>query len=150
MSYTTELYQQVILDHNRNPRNFRKIDGVDHECLGHNPLCGDKLTVYLDITEDGIIRDISFEGTGCAISKSSASLMTDFLKGKPAEEGRLIMEEFHKMILGELDPEKDENRLGKLKIFAGVREYPSRTKCATIPWHTFICALEKQSETTTE
>jgi len=150
MSYQNELYQQVILDHNKNPRNFREIEGAVHHCLGHNPLCGDKIAVFLDLDDDGVIKDISFNGSGCAISKASASLMTSFLKGKKVDEARVIFTQFHKMILGELDPEKDENLLGKLKIFVGVRDFPSRTKCATIGWHTLKCALDKEGEVVTD
>ncbi|MDH5542402.1 MAG: SUF system NifU family Fe-S cluster assembly protein [Nitrospinota bacterium] len=150
MSYQNELYQQVILDHNKNPRNFREIEGSAHHCLGHNPLCGDKIAVFLDLDDVGVIQDISFNGSGCAISKASASLMTSFLKGKSVDEARVIFTQFHKMILGELDPEKDENLLGKLKIFVGVRDFPSRTKCATIAWHTLKCALDKEGEVVTD
>jgi len=147
MSYDNELYQQVILDHNRNPRNFREIKNATHSCHGVNPLCGDDMTVYLDVdSEKGVIRDISFVGTGCAISKASSSLMTAYLKGKTLEESRVIFKEFHKMVLGEFDPEKEENHLGKLKLFLGIREYPSRTKCASLAWHTMIGALDKKTE----
>ncbi len=147
MSYDNELYQQVILDHNRNPRNFREIKSATHSCHGVNPLCGDDMTVYLDVdSEKGVIQDISFVGTGCAISKASSSLMTAFLKGKSLEESRVIFNEFHKMVLGEFDPEKQENHLGKLKLFLGIREYPSRTKCASLAWHTMIGALDRKTE----
>ncbi|GMT42837.1 MAG: iron-sulfur cluster assembly scaffold protein [bacterium] len=150
MSYKSELYQQVILDHNRKPRNFREIENPSHSCDGHNPLCGDKLTLYLDVGDDGVIRDISFKGIGCAISKASCSMMTQFLKGKTVTESRLMFEEFHKMILGELDPETGDHHLEKLTIFMGVREYPARTKCATLPWHTLACALDGKQKTMTE
>ncbi len=147
MSYDNELYQQVILDHNRNPRNFREIKNASHHCHGINPLCGDDFTVYVDLDADAeVIQDISFVGTGCAISKSSSSLMTAFLKGKKLEEARAIFEEFHKMILGEFDPDKEEHHLGKLTLFMGIREYPSRTKCASLAWHTLIGALDKKTE----
>jgi nitrogen fixation NifU-like protein len=147
MSYDNELYQQVILDHNRNPRNFREIENATHQCHGINPLCGDDMTIYLDVDpEAGIIKDVSFMGTGCAISKSSSSLMTAFLKGKKIDDARVIFNEFHKMVLGEFDPEKEEHHLGKLTLFMGIREYPSRTKCATLAWHTFIGALDKKTE----
>jgi nitrogen fixation NifU-like protein len=147
MSYDNELYQQVILDHNRNPRNFREIENATHQCHGINPLCGDDMTVYIDVDSDeGIIKDVSFKGTGCAISKSSSSLMTAFLKGKKIDDARVIFNEFHKMVLGDFDPEKEEHHLGKLTLFMGIREYPSRTKCATLAWHTFIGALDKKSE----
>lgn len=147
MSYDNELYQQVILDHNRNPRNFREIKNSTHQCHGINPLCGDDMTVYLDVdSEAGVIKDVSFLGTGCAISKSSSSLMTAFLKGKKIDDVRVIFNEFHKMILGEFDPEKEEHHLGKLTLFMGIREYPSRTKCASLAWHTLIGALDKKAE----
>ncbi|MDA0690363.1 MAG: SUF system NifU family Fe-S cluster assembly protein [Nitrospinae bacterium] len=147
MSYDNELYQQVILDHNRKPRNFHELENATHSCHGVNPLCGDDMTVYLDVDEEhGVLRDISFMGTGCAISKASSSLMTAYLKGKSLEEVRVIFQEFHKMVLGEMDPEKQEHHLGKLKLFRGIREYPSRTKCASLAWHTMIGALDKKSE----
>ncbi|HCG72934.1 MAG TPA: SUF system NifU family Fe-S cluster assembly protein, partial [Nitrospina sp.] len=114
MSYDKELYQQVILDHNRKPRNFHEIEGASHSCHGVNPLCGDDITVYLNVDEDDVIKDVSFLGSGCAISKASTSLMTTFLKGKTVDSARKIKEEFHKMILGTMDPEKDEHSLGKL------------------------------------
>ena len=147
MSYDNELYQQVILDHNRKPRNFHELENATHSCHGVNPLCGDDMTVYLDVDEEhGVLRDISFMGTGCAISKASSSLMTAYLKGKSLEEVRVIFQEFHKMVLGEMDPEKQEHHLGKLKLFRGIREYPSRTKCASLAWHTMIGAMDKKSE----
>ena len=147
MSYDNELYQQVILDHNRKPRNFREIIEATHSCHGVNPLCGDDITVYLDVDNgEGLITDISFQGSGCAISKASTSLMTTFLKGKKIDLARKTKEEFHKMILGELDPEIDEHNLGKLTLFMGIREYPSRTKCASLAWHTLIGALDKKYE----
>lgn len=146
MSYSNELYQQVILDHNRKPRNFREIPKATHSCHGVNPLCGDDITVYLDVDKDGVIQDVSFTGSGCAISKASCSLMTAHLKGKNIEESKVIFDEFHKMVLGEFDPEKQEHHMGKLILFMGVREYPSRIKCASLAWHTMIAALEKQTE----
>ncbi len=145
MSYDKELYQQVILDHNRKPRNFHVIDDASHNCHGVNPLCGDDITVYLNVDEEaGRIDDVSFQGSGCAICKASTSLMTAFLKGKTVEEAMQIKEEFHKMILGEFDPEKEEHHLGKLTLFMGIREYPSRTKCASLAWHTLVGALDKK------
>lgn len=146
MSYGNELYQQVILDHNRNPKNFREIGNPTHSCHGINPLCGDDIFVYLDVDGDDVIKDVSFTGSGCAISKASTSMMTAFLKGKKVEEARVIFDEFHKMVLGEFDPEKQENHLGKLKLFMGIREYPSRTKCASLAWHTLVGALDKKAE----
>ena len=145
MSYDNELYQQVILDHNRKPRNFREIENASHSCHGVNPLCGDDITVYLNVDEgEGKIDEVSFQGSGCAISKASTSMMTTFLKGKSVDEARQIKNEFHKMILGELDPEKEEHHLGKLILFMGIREFPSRTKCASLAWHTLVGALDKK------
>jgi nitrogen fixation NifU-like protein len=144
MSYDKELYQQVILDHNRKPRNFHEIEGASHSCHGVNPLCGDDINVYLKVDEDDVIQEVSFLGSGCAISKASTSLMTTFLKGKKVESARKIKEEFHKMILGEMDPEKEEHNLGKLILFMGIREFPSRAKCASLAWHTLIGALDKK------
>ena len=146
MSYDKELYQQVILDHNRKPRNFHEIKGASHTCHGVNPLCGDDITVYLNVDEEDLIKEVSFLGSGCAISKASTSLMTAFLKGKNVDSARKIKEEFHKMILGEMDPEKDEHSLGKLTLFMGIREFPSRTKCASLAWHTLVGALDKKHE----
>ncbi len=150
MSYDNELYQQVILDHNRKPRNFRDMESSTHSCHGFNPLCGDDYTIYLHVNGDDVIEDVSFMGSGCAISKASSSLMTTYLKGKKVEESRKIFEEFHKMVLGELDPEKQEHHLGKLKLFMGIREYPSRIKCASLSWHTMVGALDKNADVTTE
>lgn len=151
MSYQSELYQQVILDHNKKPRNFRCIEGASHSCDGNNPLCGDDITVYLDLDDNGVIQDVSFAGSGCAISKASASMMTMNIKGKTVDEVRVMFDEFHRMVMGEFDPDTAENHhLGRLTIFTGVREFPSRTKCATLAWHTLICAIEKKGETSTE
>ncbi len=150
MSYSKELYQQVILDHNKKPRNFREMPEATHSCHGFNPLCGDDYTVYLKINGDGVIEDASFMGSGCAISKASSSMMTAFLKGKTVDEARQVFDEFHRMVTGELDPEKEENHLGKLKLFQGVREFSSRVKCASLSWHSMVGALEKNAEVTTE
>ena len=145
MSYNNELYQQVILDHNRKPRNVHAIENASHSCHGINPLCGDDITVYLNIDEEaGKIDEVSFQGSGCAISKASTSMMTTFLKGKSVDEARQIKDEFHKMILGEMDPETEEHHLGKLILFMGIREFPSRTKCASLAWHTLVGALDKK------
>ena len=146
MSYDKELYQQVILDHNRKPRNFHEIEGASHSCHGVNPLCGDDITVYLNVDEDDVIKDVSFLGSGCAISKASTSLMTTFLKGKKVDSARKIKEEFHQMILGTMDPEKEEHSLGKLVLFMGIRDFPSRAKCASLAWHTLVGALDKENE----
>ena len=149
MSELSELYQQVILDHNKKPRNFRKLENANHTADGYNPLCGDQLTIYLDL-EDGLVKEIGFEGSGCAISKASASMMTQAVKGKSKEQAENLFQEFHSMVTGELNEEIDENSLGNLKIFAGVREFPVRVKCATLPWHTLHAALNKQDQVSTE
>ena len=148
MSELSELYQQVILDHNKKPRNFRKLENANHTADGYNPLCGDQLTIYLDL-EDGLVKEIGFEGSGCAISKASASMMTQAVKGKSKEQAENLFQEFHSMVTGELNEEIDENSLGNLKIFAGVREFPVRVKCATLPWHTLHAALNKQDQVST-
>jgi nitrogen fixation protein NifU and related proteins len=149
MTELSELYQQVILDHNKKPRNFRKIDSPTHTAEGHNPLCGDQLTIYLDLENDRVI-DVAFEGSGCAISKASASMMTQAVKGKNKQQVEELFKEFHSMVTGELDEEREDNELGNLRIFAGVREFPVRVKCATLPWHTLHAALNKQQLVSTE
>ena len=149
MSELSELYQQVILDHNKKPRNFRRPENANHTAEGYNPLCGDQLTIYLDLEND-LVKDVGFEGSGCAISKAAASMMTQAVKGKSKEQAESLFNEFHSMVTGELDEETDENNLGNLKIFAGVREFPVRVKCATLPWHTLHAALNKQDQISTE
>ena len=149
MSELSELYQQVILDHNKKPRNFRKLETANHSAEGYNPLCGDQLTVYLDL-EDGLVKDVGFEGSGCAISKAAASMMTQAVKGKSREQAEELFTEFHSMVTGELNEETEENNLGNLKIFAGVREFPVRVKCATLPWHTLHAALHNKDSASTE
>ena len=149
MSELSELYQQVILDHNKKPRNFRRIEPATHIAEGHNPLCGDQLTIYVDM-ELGEVKDVAFEGSGCAISKASASMMTQAVKGKSKEYAEELFKEFHSMVTGDLDEEQQDNGLGNLKIFAGVREFPVRVKCATLPWHTLHAALNKQELVSTE
>lgn len=134
----TELYREVILDHNRRPRNFRTIEGGRHH-EGFNPLCGDRLTVYMTL-EGGIVRDVAFEGQGCAISKASASLMTEALKGLTVEEARTRFAEFQAMITAPLEAPVPE--LGKLAVLAGVREFPTRVKCASLAWHTAKAVLD--------
>jgi len=146
MSELRELYQEVILDHNKHPRNFRKIEPHSHHAYGHNPLCGDKLELFLEI-EAGVIKDISFVGSGCAISTSSASLMTQFLKGKRLSEARKYFEHFHDLVTGKALNENELEGLGKLAVFAGVQEFPVRVKCASLAWHTLINALESREET---
>lgn len=149
MSELSELYQQVILDHNKKPRNFRRLADATQTADGYNPLCGDQLTVDLRLTEDRV-EEATFEGSGCAISKASASMMTQAVKGKSRDEVEKLFGEFHRMVTGELDEEREENSLGRLKIFAGVREYPARVKCASLAWHTLHAALAGDGATTTE
>jgi len=149
MSELSELYQQVILDHNRKPRNFHKLENANRSAEGYNPLCGDQLNIYLQL-EDDQVKDISFEGSGCAIFKASASMMTQAVKGKTKQESEELFQEFHRLVTGELDDENEEAKLGKLKIFAGVREFPVRVKCATLSWHTMRAALGGQDKATTE
>lgn len=139
-----DLYQELIVDHNRSPRNFRKIEGATYTAEGYNPLCGDKLTVYLTLGDDDVITDVSFEGTGCAISVASASLMTQQLKGKSVQEAEELFESFHDLLTVK-DATPDTERLGKLAALAGVREYPSRIKCATLCWHTLRSALHAEA-----
>jgi len=134
-----ELYQQVIFDHYKAPRNRHALDHPSHEAEGHNPLCGDNVKVYLDV-RDGVIRDAAFEGGGCAIATASASLMTEALKGKRVEEVEHLFQEFHELVTGGAQGERRD--LGKLEVLAGVREYPARVKCATLAWHTLHAALD--------
>lgn len=138
MSELTDLYQEVILDHNRRPRNFRALDEPSRTQEGYNPLCGDRLIVYVKLAGD-VIEDVTFQGTGCAISKASASLMTDALKGKTIVEAREMFDRFHDMVTS--SPDMPTADLGKLSVFAGVREYPTRIKCASLPWHTLKAAV---------
>ncbi len=146
MSDLRELYQEVILDHSRNPRNFGRLENANHEADGNNPLCGDQITLFVR-TEDGIVIDISFEGSGCAISTASASLMTEALKGKSIEDAQELFEQFHGMVTG--DPMRESQSaqsMGKLSVLAGVREFPVRVKCASLAWHTFKAAIEEVVE----
>ena len=143
MSDLKALYQEVILDHNRHPRNFGKLEGANRRAEGHNPLCGDRLTVYADVEGDRIV-DLKFEGSGCAISKASASIMTSELKQKTPAEANSIFERFHRMVTGEV-PDSEIESLGKLAAFSGVREFPVRVKCASLPWHTLQAALRATS-----
>jgi len=149
MSELSELYQQVILDHNKKPRNFHELEDANRSAEGYNPLCGDHLNVYLRV-EDDQVKDVSFEGSGCAISKASASMMTQAVKGKTRAEAEALFNEFHRMATGELDEENEPNQLGKLTIFAGVRDFPARVKCATLSWHTMHAALNQQQQASTE
>ena len=141
-----DLYQQVIVDHNKSPRNFGKLETYNHDADGYNPLCGDKLHVYLNVDDNGIIEDVSFEGEGCAISVASASLMTETLKGTPLAEFKAKFEQFQHMVTSDLDEQPDEEALGKLAVLSGVREFPSRIKCAVLCWHTMKSAVEDSSD----
>ena len=149
MSELSELYQETILEHNKNPRNFREIEGADRTADGNNPLCGDALRVYVDL-EDDTVKDVAFKGSGCAISKASASMMTQVVKGKSKDDAEKLFDEFHRMVTGGLDVETEENHLGKLKIFAGVLEFPARVKCASLSWHTLHAALHGEEVVSTE
>ena len=148
MSDLTELYQEVILDHNKNPRNFRELDTFNRDAIGHNPLCGDRIRLYLQM-EEGRIVDVSFQGSGCAISQASASIMTEALKGLTVEEFEELFGRFHSLVTGKtVDPSGED--LGKLMVFSGVSQYPVRVKCATLPWHTLRAALDQTGEVETE
>jgi len=140
MSDLRELYQEVILDHNRKPHNFSEPPQANRKAIGYNPLCGDQLTVFLEL-QGGKIQDIGFQGSGCAISKASASMMTDALKGKTSEEVKTIFNRFHRMVTGDPGDTPDPD-LGKLAVFSGVCEFPSRVKCASLAWHTVKAAME--------
>lgn len=142
MSDLRDLYQQVIMDHNKHPRNFREMENPNHLAHGNNPLCGDKLVVY--VKHDGErIQDVSFRGSGCAISVASASLMTEALKGKTLDEAEAIYQQVHKVMTGE---ETDDDLLGKLEVLSGVQEFPTRVKCATLSWHTMHSAMDSDHE----
>ena len=142
MDVYKDLYQQLIIDHNQNPQNFGTLEDASHSAVGHNPLCGDVINVYL-ILKDNIIEDISFEGTGCAISKASASIMTGALKGLRVDEAEALFDNFHTLATtGE-----SSGNMGKLSVLAGVHKYPARVKCATLSWHTFYGAIHNSTET---
>ncbi|MPZ75748.1 MAG: SUF system NifU family Fe-S cluster assembly protein [Deltaproteobacteria bacterium] len=146
MSELDELYQEVILDHNKSPRNFREMGNANRKSEGYNPLCGDHVTVYIHFI-GGIIHDISFKGSGCAISKASASMMTTELKGKSEAEAEELFDDVHKMLTGDVDVEDSGfDRLGKLKILSGVCKFPARVKCASLAWHTVNAALKGVDE----
>jgi nitrogen fixation NifU-like protein len=147
MSELTDLYQEVILDHNRRPRNFRTITSPSHHAEGYNPLCGDRLNLYVQVNGD-TITDVAFEGSGCAISKASASLMTDALKGKTVAEANSLFERFHRVVT--TPPDQPVEDLGKLSVLAGVREFPVRVKCASLAWHTLKAALDREQIASTE
>jgi len=141
MSDLSDLYQEVILDHYKRPRNFRRLEEANRKAEGHNPLCGDEITVYLHLDGE-VIQDISFEGAGCAFSKASASMMTATLKGKTRAEAETLFEKFHQMVTGHRDGTPDPGGLGKLEVFCGVSGFPVRVKCASLAWHTLRAALE--------
>ena len=140
-----DLYQEVILDHNKKPRNFGPLSNANRTKEGYNPLCGDRLTVFL-VVGDGVVQEVRFEGTGCAISTASASMMTEALRGKSVEEARELFQKFHEVVTGKVASGDD---LGKLAVFSGVSEFPIRVKCATLPWHTAIAALDGSAEPVT-
>ena len=147
MSTLNDLYQEVILDHNRSPRNFRRIEGASHHAEGHNPLCGDRLT--LDVRVDGgRIADVAFQGSGCAISKASASLMTDAVKGQSLDDARDMVARFQRMVT--TPPDQPVEHMGKLSVLAGVRQFPVRVKCASLCWHTLKAALDRKAAISTE
>ena len=140
MADLSQLYQSVILDHNRNPRNFRSMENADGFAEGYNPLCGDRLKVWFRLNGD-VIEDVSFEGAGCAISKASASIMTTAVKGKRLPDVREMFDLFHQMVTGQLNQDSDTRQLGKLAVFSGVSEFPTRVKCASLSWHALRNAL---------
>jgi nitrogen fixation NifU-like protein len=145
MSELRELYQQVILDHNRSPRNFRALEGANRNADGHNPLCGDQITLSLRV-DGGVIQDAAFQGKGCAISRAAASMMTASIIGKSEAEAAALFRRVHAMLTAEAADGGAGDGLGKLAVFAGVREFPSRIKCATLPWHTLQAALSGTAE----
>jgi nitrogen fixation NifU-like protein len=149
MSEFRDLYNDVILSHNRRPRNFGPLEDATASAVGHNPLCGDKLVVRLKVEDERIV-DVRFEGEGCSISKASASVMTETLMGKRVTEARALFEQFHELVTGTLAGEASIETLGKLAVFAGVSEFPVRVKCATLCWHTAVAALDRRAAVTTE
>ncbi len=145
MSELSDMYQEVILDHNKSPRNFKKLDDATHSLEGYNPLCGDKLTIYLRL-EDNVIEETSFVGSGCAISKASASMMTHKLKGLTTIEAEQMIQNVHQMLTGKITDELTISKLGNLAALSGVCKFPTRVKCATLAWHTFKAALAGADE----
>lgn len=149
-----ELYQEVILDHGKNPRNFGKPDTVSHHADGHNPLCGDRISIYLDVDDQGVVRNAAFDGRGCAISQASASLMTEIVSGKTLEQVERLFNSFHEMCTTDAkEVEADESladEFERLQVLSGVRQYPIRVKCATLAWHTMNAALEGEGAASTE
>ncbi|WP_169569017.1 Fe-S cluster assembly sulfur transfer protein SufU [Sneathiella limimaris] len=150
MSDLKSLYQEVILDHSKNPRNFGEISPCTHTGHGHNPLCGDTVTIFCNLDNNGTILEISFEGKGCAISMASASLLTDILKGKTVEQAKSLFSEFHQLVTSEQDNNDPSEEAERLQILAGVRQFPMRVKCATLPWHALMAALEGREPASTE
>ncbi len=144
MEMTDALYQELILDHNRKPKNFRVMEHADREVIGHNPLCGDQLTLWLKMDGDKI-ADVSFQGQGCAISKASASMMTTTVKGKTREEAEVLFEKFHALVTGKMD-EAHQKEMGSLRAFGGVSKFPLRVKCASLAWHTLHSALAGENQ----
>jgi nitrogen fixation protein NifU and related proteins len=147
MAELSDLYQEVILDHNRRPRNFRVLEQATHQAEGYNPLCGDRLKLFL-VVDDGVITDVGFQGQGCAISKASASLMTDALKGCPVSHALKLFDKFQLMVTAPIELEVED--LGKLSAFSGVREFPARVKCASLAWHAMKAALSRVPKASTE
>ncbi len=146
-----ELYQEVILDHGKNPRNFRHPADANRAVRGSNPLCGDQLTVYLRLGEDGVVEDLAFEGKGCAISMASASMMTEMVRGMTIARARALFETFHKMVTGETPKDgADDGNLEKLRVLSGVRDFPMRVKCATLAWHALNAGFIGETNVTTE
>jgi len=146
MNNWDDLYLEVILDHNKNPRNNHDLENHTHHAEGHNPLCGDRISMNI-LMDEGVVKDISFKGSGCAISTASASILTETIKNKNQDEIRNLFKDFHNLVTNGKEIEHD---LGKLKIFEGVKKYPARVKCATLSWHALMAALEGEKETTTE
>ena len=145
MSDLGELYQELVLDHNRRPRNFRRLEDANRTAEGYNPICGDIVCVDLKV-EGNVITDIGFQGSGCAISKSSASLMTDSVKGKTEDEVEFLFDKFHELVTSGGNSTLGSDEVGKLAVFSGVQEFPGRVKCAILPWHTLRAALEEKGE----
>ena len=150
MSDYNELYQQIILEHNKKPRNFKVVADANAYAIGKNPLCGDQYALYVQTDDAGSITDIGFQGDGCAISKASASLMTNALKGKNKTEALQMQEAFTGLLTGEVDETSAKEQLGRLTILSGVKEFPVRVKCATLAWHTLAAALKGETEVSTE
>lgn len=142
-----DLYQEVVFDHNRNPRNFRVMDDANRKIEGFNPLCGDRITLYVKVNDGGVIEDVSFQGSGCAISTASASLMTEIVRGQTEQEAEQLFETFHRITTGKDGDAVNLDEIGKLAVLAGVRAYPARVKCATLAWHSLQAALKNEGET---